>query len=119
VPIDIVHERLLSLAEASRFLPGRPHASSIFRWMSRGIRGVQLESCLIGGRRYTSEEALERFAAATTAAAAGETPPSRTPRARQRAIEEAERRVALTPRHKRTGRARREACGDRDGCDEL
>jgi hypothetical protein len=32
--------------------------------MTRGVRGVVLESVLIGGARYTSEEALERFFAA-------------------------------------------------------
>jgi hypothetical protein len=29
--------------------------------MTRGVRGVVLESLVIGGARYTSEEALERF----------------------------------------------------------
>ncbi len=38
-----------------------PHVSTIYRWRLRGIRGVKLETFLIGGRRYTSVEAIERF----------------------------------------------------------
>jgi len=95
--IDISSERLLSLTEAAKSLPGRPHISSIFRWLSNGVRGVKLESCLIGGRRFTSQEALERFCAATTAAADGGPAPVRTSRQRQRAIEQAERRLNRNP----------------------
>jgi len=46
------------------------------------------------GRRFTSVEAIERFVAATTAAAAGEPPPVRTPRQRERDIKAAEQRIA-------------------------
>lgn len=95
MPIDLQHEQLLSLSAVSKLLPGRPHASSIFRWISRGIRGVRLESTLLGGRRYTSREAIERFAAATTAAANGELPPVRTPRQHLRAIRTAEREMEI------------------------
>ena len=89
--IDISSEKLLSLAEASKTWPGRPHVSSIFRWMAHGTRGCRLDSVLIGGRRFTSAEALERFIAATTAAAAGQAPPIRTANQRERAIAQAER----------------------------
>lgn len=93
--INIVDEEILSLAQATKMLPGRPHLSSIFRWMSRGVRGVRLESVLVGGRRYTSREALERFSAATTAAANREPAPIRTPTQRQRAIERAEKELRI------------------------
>lgn len=86
-------ERLISLTEAAKVLPGRPHISSIFRWISTGAKGIKLETIVCAGRRFTSLEAIERFIAATTAAAAGEPPPSRTPRQRERAIEEAERKI--------------------------
>lgn len=92
--IDISSETLLSLTDAAKTLPGRPHISSIFRWVARGVRGVKLESVLVGGRRFVSREALERFSAAVTAAAAGEPRPVRTPRQRERAIERAEKEMA-------------------------
>lgn len=39
--------------------------STVWRWCTRGIRTVHLESINVGGRRYTSKEAFERFVAAT------------------------------------------------------
>ena len=79
---------LMPLSEAARSLPGRPHVSTLHRWRIRGVQGVKLETVRIGGRRFTSLEALERFSASVTAIANGESPPplSRTPNQRQRAI---------------------------------
>jgi len=91
--IDISSETLLSLTDAAKTLPGRPHVSSLHRWRLRGVRGVKLETILIGGRRYTTQEALARFAAATTAAADGLRPTIRTPRQCERAIFEAEKEL--------------------------
>lgn len=92
--IDISTESLLSLPDASKTLPGRPALSTIHRWRLRGVRGTKLETCLIGGRRYTSLEALARFSTATTDAADGKSPPARTQRQRQLAIERAERELS-------------------------
>ena len=69
---DLMTEELLAFAEATKVVPGHPHVSTLHRWRLRGIHGKKLETCLIGGRRYTSREALERFSVAVTAAAAGE-----------------------------------------------
>jgi len=66
--IDLHDERLLTLQEAAELLPGSTAISTLHRWRQRGVRGVQLETCLIGGKRYTSKEALQRFADAITAA---------------------------------------------------
>ncbi len=87
-------ESLVAPAVATRHIPGRPHVSTVWRWMTRGCRGITLESLVCAGRRYTSLESIERFVAATTAAAAGESPPARTSRQRERAIAEAERKMA-------------------------
>lgn len=58
-------ETLVSLREASAHLPTRRgkkvHYSTIFRWATKGARGLKLDSWLIGGVRYTTVEALERF----------------------------------------------------------
>ena len=90
--IDLTTETPKTLAKAARTLPGGAvHVSTIHRWRMKGCRGVRLETFLRGGVRHTTREAIERFFAATTAAADGDTPPARTPRQRQRAIEQAER----------------------------
>jgi hypothetical protein len=91
--IEISSETLLSLTEAASLLPGRPHLSSLHRWRLRGVRGVKLETVLVGGRRFTSHEALERCAARATAAADGTSSPIRTPRQRRRDVEQAEREM--------------------------
>jgi hypothetical protein len=59
--IDISSERLILLSAAAAYIPGRPHSSTLFRWWRDGSRGIKLESLLVGGRRYTSVEAIERF----------------------------------------------------------
>jgi hypothetical protein len=60
--IDINNERLLSLVEASRLLPGRPSAATLWRYRTKGIRGRVLASVAIGGKIFTSAEAVARFA---------------------------------------------------------
>lgn len=72
MPIDISLERLLTITAAARAVkPAGVNSATCWRWIQRGVRGVKLETVLIGGRRYTSEEALGRFFARTTAAADG------------------------------------------------
>lgn len=86
--IDVANESLLTVAQAAKAVPYGPNVCTVWRWLDKGCRGVRLESILLGGRRFTSREALERFFAATTAA--GGTPDiARSPRQRQRAIEAA------------------------------
>lgn len=50
-----------SLAEVQKLLPGKPHPSTIFRWIQRGVRGVKLQTKLVGGRRFVDDEALDDF----------------------------------------------------------
>ena len=90
--IDLSAETPITLADAARTLPGGAvHVSTIHRWRMKGCRGVRLETFLRGGIRYTTNEAVARFFAATTAAADGDAPSVRTPRQREREIEQAER----------------------------
>lgn len=91
MPIDIRSDDLLSMAEASRVLPGRPAVSTLHRWRIRGIRGIRLETCLIGGIRYTSWRAIQEFVSATS----GETVAARS------------EAVAKLPRNPLKGTARR------------
>ena len=65
--IDLEREHLISLAQAAKLRPagrqGRPtHVSTVYRWISRGVRGHRLEAIRLGGAWYTSVSALQRFA---------------------------------------------------------
>ena len=64
-------EDALPLVEAVHKGTGlRPHLSTVQRWCQRRNRfGNRLESWIIGGRRYTSVEAVHRYNAANTLAA--------------------------------------------------
>ena len=59
------HETPIALADAVQHLPTRRgrkiHHSTIFRWATKGVRGRILETWLVGGVRYTTLEALQRF----------------------------------------------------------
>lgn len=91
--IDINSETILSIADAARRLPGRPHLSTVWRWITTGTRYGKLESIVIGGQRYTSAEAIQRFAESSTRAANGERPTATTSKQRQWQIEAAEKRL--------------------------
>ena len=95
--IDINNETLIPLNQVPRRVPPRAngkrvHISAVYRWTSRGVRGVILEAIKIGGTTYTSAEALQRFG---DRLANGSPGPSETdlatPRTRQREIERAAR----------------------------
>jgi hypothetical protein len=92
--IDLDKEKGMTLTSAARSLPKPPHISTVWRWVKFGVRGTKLETVVVGGRRYTTREALTRFIAATTASANGEQLPCRTPHQRQRAVEQAEAELA-------------------------
>ena len=64
--IDRMRERLIPIAcvpeQAQLWPPGTaPHAETVSRWARRGCRGVRLETILLGGRRFSSVEAVARF----------------------------------------------------------
>lgn len=92
--IDVESETLVQFPDARSAFPGdrRVSLATLHRWRLNGVRGVKLETVLIGGLRYTSKEAIIRFVAAQNAddkpAAA-----TITPKQRQRQAEAAQ--VAL------------------------
>ena len=92
--IDIRTEMMIRFSEArSAFYDDRRHSlATLHRWRLNGIRGVKLETVLIGGIRHTSQEAIDRFIAAQNA---DDTPavPAITPSQRRKQSEAA--RVAL------------------------
>jgi len=64
--LRIEEEDLLPLSAASSLLPGNPTSGTIARWALKGVgtERVRLESILVGGRRFTSRQAIARFIAA-------------------------------------------------------
>ncbi len=76
---DLNDEVPMTIPEAARHLgtlTGKaPHVSTLCRWCLKGCKGVRLESICIGGKRYVTASALERFVQNSTAR---QTPPSAT-----------------------------------------
>ena len=70
------------------------HYSTVYRWCSRGCRGVKLETFLYGGTICTTPEAITQFFERLNATRSGSQPtPTRTPAARRRASEAAAREL--------------------------
>ena len=88
--IDLTTETVFPISEAPNHIPGHPAQGSVWRWVLKGVGGIKLESILIGGKRFTSEEAIQRFCDRRTAAADGDTLPGQTIRQREREIRRAE-----------------------------
>ena len=60
--IDVKTETLITMTQAKTAFPGRTVGmASLTRWRVDGVRGVKLETLLVGGLRYTSKEAIQRF----------------------------------------------------------
>lgn len=60
------NEDLITLAQATKFWPGRPHVSTLWRACRRGIvaangERIRLEHGRYGGKIFTSREAIARF----------------------------------------------------------
>jgi hypothetical protein len=90
--IDLSTETTFPLGELPRHVPARNgrrmHLSTGFRWASRGIRGVRLETIRVGGLLVTSVEALQRWCEQLTAEDGDPAP--HTSAQRERAAEAAE-----------------------------
>lgn len=65
--IDVTTEELVLFRKAGASIESNPHISTLHRWRLRGVRGIRLESILIGNTRFTSLEAIARFIAALNA----------------------------------------------------
>lgn len=75
--LDVQNENLLTLREAADGLPGRAgsvHPSTLHRWAAGGVAGAKLETVRIGGCRYTTAQAIERFILACSGSGASSTP---------------------------------------------
>ena len=59
-------DRLISLSEAAKITPGRPHTATLTRWCRPGIKArtgerVRLRHWRVGRKIFTTAEALEEF----------------------------------------------------------
>jgi len=63
----ILEGQLLSLSQAVRLLwmprrNGRPiHVATLYRWATRGVKGVRLQTVMVGRTRCVTEQALHEF----------------------------------------------------------
>lgn len=91
--IDLENEKLVTMTEAAKLLPRRPHTSTLWRWWRVGVRGCRLETVVCGGVRYTTREAMARFIRQLTEGnTAGHDEPTATAaRRREQELERAER----------------------------
>lgn len=71
-PLDTANEKLIPISAVMERLGIA--FTTVWRWMRYGNNGVVLAARKIGGRWYTSEEALQRFCDQSTAVALGENP---------------------------------------------
>lgn len=90
--IDLLSETIIPISEVSKLLPSsRPgkklNAATVFRWAQSG----RLETVKVGGARYTSREALARFAQPTARPPAAT--PAKTQARREQDIAAAEERL--------------------------
>jgi hypothetical protein len=62
-------EFTLSSKDAAKIIPGRPHALTVWRWMTKGCRGYRLNSIMVGNKRLTSRDSIACFTKQITDAA--------------------------------------------------
>ena len=84
--IDPASETLIPLRSAPKHVPGRPHISTLWRWTRREPNPLAVVR--VGGRVFTSIEAISRFISEGNP---GNPSPTRTIDLRRREIERARR----------------------------
>lgn len=67
-PINLEADKLLTLAQAARLrlwprrrMSKRPHLATLYRWTTRGVRGIRLATVDVGATRCTTEAACRQF----------------------------------------------------------
>src|SRR4051794_16409145 len=104
--IDLASEQVFPLSAPPAWLVGRTgrpvHRTTLERWAKVGVRGgIKLDTALLGATRVSSVEAVERFMAQLNGHAptpdqstVPTTKPTRTPRQRRKASEDALAKLA-------------------------
>ena len=81
--MSIESETLIPFQQARNEFPGRKRVgnATLHRWRLHGVRGCKLETLVVGGQRFTSREAIQRFVDAQNQSESAE--PSMTAAERQ------------------------------------
>ena len=89
---DLLNEPRISLTDLAK--QEGVNCCTTWRWTTRGVKSIRLETFSLGGRRYTTLPAFQRFCLSVTAAEQGTiVTSSETPQQRQREIKRAERQA--------------------------
>ena len=97
MPIDPLSEELLTMSQAAALLPKRRGGSrvaitTLWRWRTRGSKGVRLATVRVGGCVYTTAAALRDFIESQQSGTAAALPAAESPSRRsRRAMAELER----------------------------
>lgn len=75
---DLATETLIPVSQAGKYFPVPVARPTIERLMRVGKNGICLESIMIGGRRYVSEEGIARFVQRTNQQSDGHGRPRKT-----------------------------------------
>lgn len=68
--IDVLKDELIGMDAVAALLPQKPHVATVYRWATRGLNGVVLET-VFTRPRFTTVEAVQRFARESAAAGVG------------------------------------------------
>lgn len=94
----IADENLFALNEVPGRLPKRISLQTVYRWATKGVNGIVLESIRVGGRKFTSSEAIQRFLRASNPVpqprGAARPSPARERRLRERDVALSQERLA-------------------------
>jgi hypothetical protein len=60
---ELKNPDLIPFGEAPAHIPGRPNYITLWRWSTFGLSGVKLPTVMVGGRRFVSLAAIEKFLA--------------------------------------------------------
>jgi hypothetical protein len=87
--IDPLSDELLTLPQAAALFPRRRAGSKVstttlWRWYTRGSRGVRLEVARVGGQVYTTRDAIRDFVAARSVAGGAPVPQAPSPNTRSK-----------------------------------
>ncbi len=88
---ELLAETPIPFSKAGELIPGNPALKTLYRWSLKGINGVILESYRLGGRRFTTKQALARFIDRVSQRGSPAPPASAERRGRDDAISRAER----------------------------
>ncbi|MEX2141614.1 MAG: DUF1580 domain-containing protein [Pirellulales bacterium] len=90
-----MRDDLIPFSVVPKHVPGtRPNIATIWRWRQRGVAGIRLPVCHVGGRVYVSLADLALWMEQVQAAKEGAVLPRRTDKQRECAIAAAEKELS-------------------------